>query len=152
MVNESTRRQWCFFKTLNSCRSLGYARSHESIRIFTDLCKPIEIYIYARKRHPFASHPAAKHPNAANLQLQTCDKNQWTFLLCSTGVNSSSRNNFGTLGSFAKVSAPVRTIIPSFISQPVSNCHLIISNCLWALFIIARTSWLFFIFILLSAS
>ena len=52
---------------------------------FTDLCKPIETYIYARKEHPFASYPAAKHPNAANLQLQTYDKNQWTFLITQHG-------------------------------------------------------------------
>ena len=30
------------------------------------------------KKHPFASYPAVKHPNAANLRLQTYDKNQWT--------------------------------------------------------------------------
>ena len=57
--------------TLNSCRSLDYARGNESIIYVTDLCKPIEIYVYARKKHPFASYPAAKHPNTANLRLQT---------------------------------------------------------------------------------
>ena len=46
---------------------------------FTDLCKPVETYIYAWKKHPFASYPAAKHPNTANLRLQTYDKDQWTF-------------------------------------------------------------------------
>ena len=51
-----------------------HARGNESIIYFTDLCKPIETYIYARKKHPFASYPAAKHPNAANLRLQTYDK------------------------------------------------------------------------------
>ena len=35
-------------KTLNSCRSLGYARGNESIIIY-NLCKPIETYIYAKK-------------------------------------------------------------------------------------------------------
>ena len=64
----------------NSCRSLDYARGNESIIYFTDLCKPIETYIYARKKHPFTSYPAAKHPNTANLQLQTYDKTQWTFV------------------------------------------------------------------------
>ena len=62
--------------TLNSCHSLDYAHSNESIIYFTDLCMPIETYIYARKKHPFASYPAAKHPNAASLRLQTYDKNQ----------------------------------------------------------------------------
>ena len=33
-----------------------------------------KIYIYARKKHPFASYPTAKYPNAANLRLQTYDK------------------------------------------------------------------------------
>ena len=60
--------------TLNFCRGLGRTRGHESIRIFNDLCKPIEIYIYVRKNHSFASYPAAKYLNAANSGLQTCDK------------------------------------------------------------------------------
>ena len=53
----------------NSFCSFEYARGNESIIYFTDLGKPIETYIYARN----------KHPNAANLRLQTYDKNQWTF-------------------------------------------------------------------------
>ena len=66
---------------MNFCRSLDYAHGKESVIYFTDLCKPIETYIYARKKHPFASYPAAKHPNAANLRLQTCDKNPADFLV-----------------------------------------------------------------------
>ena len=58
----------------NSLRSFDYARGNESIIYFTDLCKPIKTYIYARKNHPFTSYPAAKHPNASNLRLQTYDK------------------------------------------------------------------------------
>ena len=59
---------------LNSFRSFDYARGNESIIYFTNLCTPIETYIYARKKHPFASYPAAKHPNAENLRLQTYNK------------------------------------------------------------------------------
>ena len=44
-----------------------YACGHDSIRIFTDLCKSIEIYIYARKKHPFTSYLAAKHPKHSKL-------------------------------------------------------------------------------------
>ena len=33
---------------MNSCRSFDYARGNESINNFTDLCKPIEAYIYAK--------------------------------------------------------------------------------------------------------
>ena len=36
-------------QTLNSCRSFRYAHGNESIIIINDLCKLIEIYIYARK-------------------------------------------------------------------------------------------------------
>ena len=53
----------------NPFRSFDYARGNESIIYFIDLCKLIETYMYTRK----------KHPNAANLQSQTYDKNQWTF-------------------------------------------------------------------------
>ena len=63
----------------NFFRNFHYAHGNESIIYFTDLCELIETYIYVRKKHPFASYPAAKHSNAANLRLQTYDKNQWTF-------------------------------------------------------------------------
>ena len=48
--------------TLNSCHSLDHARNNESIIYFNDLCKTIEIYIYARKKLPFTSYLAAMHP------------------------------------------------------------------------------------------
>ena len=50
--------------------------------------------------------------NTASLPLQTCDKNQWNFLLYDTGLDFSSPNNFSNLGSFAIVSVPVKSIIP----------------------------------------
>ena len=73
--------------TLNFYRSLDYARGDDSILYFTDLCKPIETYIYDKKKHPFTISPAAKHPDAANLLLQKFDKNQWTSLITRTGVD-----------------------------------------------------------------
>ena len=39
-------------------------------------------------------------------------KTSGLFLLYSTGVNSSSRNNFANLGSLANVSVSVQSIIP----------------------------------------
>ena len=54
--------------TLNSCRSLDDARSNESIIYFTDLCKPIETYVYAKKKHPFTSYFAAEHSNATDIR------------------------------------------------------------------------------------
>ena len=83
MGNEQTRPMSRFSKSeplpSNSFCSFHSANGNESIIYFTDLCKPIETYIYARKKHPFTSYSAAKHPNAANSRLQTYDKNQWTF-------------------------------------------------------------------------
>ena len=55
--------------TLNFCRSLDYARSNESIIYFTDLCKPIQTYIYARKKHTFEVIPQQSTQNTANLPL-----------------------------------------------------------------------------------
>ena len=82
---EQTRSQSRFFRTepliFNSCRSRDYALGNESIIYFTDPCKPMETYIYARKKHPFMSYPAAKHSNASNMRLQTYDKNLWTFFI-----------------------------------------------------------------------
>ena len=82
MGSEQTRTQPRVFQreTLTSYffPSLGYERGNGSIIYFTDLCKLIETYIYARKKYPFASEPTEKHPNAANLRLQTSGKNQRT--------------------------------------------------------------------------
>ena len=50
--------------------------------------------------------------NAANLPLQTCDENQWTFLAYDTSVCFNSRINFANIGSLAKVSVPLQFIIP----------------------------------------
>ena len=90
---EQTRAQSRFFRTepltLNLCCSLDYVRGNEYIIYFTDLCKPIETYIYARKKHPFASYSAEKHPNALNLRFQTYDKNQWTFFTNTTQASIS---------------------------------------------------------------
>ena len=55
--------------------------------------------------------PQQSNQITANLPLPTCEKNQWTFLLCDTGVDFSSRNNFTILGFFAEVSIPVGSII-----------------------------------------
>ena len=89
----------------NSFNSFDYARGNESIFYFTHLCKPIETYIYARKKHPFSSYPEAKQTQ------QTCGYKHTTktsepFLFRRTGVDFSFRNNFKTSGSFPKVSIP----------------------------------------------
>ena len=107
----------------NSFRSFDYARGNESIFYFTDLCKPIETYIYARKKHPFASYPAAKHLSAADLRLQTYDKNQRTFFITRMGVNFSFRNYFKNSGSFAEVSIPVK--IYNSLIQADANMELV---------------------------
>ena len=44
------------------------------------------IYFTTRKeKDQFTSCPAAKHQNTANLGLQTCEQNQWTFFMVSHG-------------------------------------------------------------------
>ena len=103
----------------NPFRSFDYARGNESIIYFIDLCKPIETYIYARKKHPFASYPAAKHPKHSKFAIyRHTTKNSELFLLFNTGVDFSLRNNFANLGFFAKVFVLLRSIIPC------SDCQL----------------------------
>ena len=95
----------------NSCRSIDYARGNESIIYFNNLCKPIEIYNYVRKKRPFTSCLAAKHPKHCKFAIiYMQQKPADYFLLYNTGVNFSSSNNFAHLGSFAKVS--VQSLIP----------------------------------------
>ena len=83
MGNEQARTQSRFFQsetlTLNSCLSLDY---------FTDLCKPIETYIYARKKHPFASYPAAKHPKHSKFTVTDIREKPVNFLHCSTRAST----------------------------------------------------------------
>ena len=66
----------------------------------------------ARKKHPFTSYPAAKHPKQQNavtdIRLQPEDFFYWRCM----NAYFSSHNNFANLGSFAKVSVPVRSVIP----------------------------------------
>ena len=44
---------------LNSRSGLNFARDNQSIIYFNDICNLIEIYIYARKEHPFTSYSRA---------------------------------------------------------------------------------------------
>ena len=95
-------------QTLNSCCNLD-----KSIISFNDLCKPIEIYINARKKHTFTCYPVSKHPKHskfANTDIR--EKPVDLLLLYDTGVDFSSRDDFANLGSFAKVSILVETILP----------------------------------------
>ena len=137
-ARKQTRTQSRFFRsetlTLNSCRSLHYARGNESVIYFTNPCKPKEADIYARKKHPFVSYPAAKHPNASNLQLQTYEKNQWTLFNNTARASSlSSRNNFQNLGSFAKVSVPVKNYNFLNVHIHTYKCIYIYSMCIYVI-------------------
>ena len=74
--------------TLNSCRSLDYARGNESIIHFTDLCKPIETYIYARKKHTFTGYPAAKHPKHSKFTITDIREKPVDFFRCMTRAST----------------------------------------------------------------
>ena len=86
--NGQTWTQLRFFQseilTLNSCRSLRYARGNESIISFTDLCKAIETYIYARKKHPFARYPVAKHPERSKFAITDIQEMPVNIFYCLT--------------------------------------------------------------------
>ena len=49
---------------------------------FNDLYKPIEIYIYARKKHPFTSYPASKHPKHSEFAITDMREEPVDFLYC----------------------------------------------------------------------
>ena len=86
---KQTRTQPRFFQsetlTFYSFRSLDYARGNESIIYFTDLCKPIETYIYVRKKHPFASYPAAKHPKRSKFSITDMRQKSVEFFIVQHG-------------------------------------------------------------------
>ena len=56
---------------------------------FNGLCKPIEKYIYASKKHPFTSYPATKQQKHSKFF-----KNSWGFLTLITGFPHAS-SKFG---------------------------------------------------------
>ena len=87
-------------RTLISCRSLDYACSNESIILIMDIRKPIEIYIYAKKKHSFTSYPAACIPPKTQqiCHYRHAKKTSEVFLLCDTGDDFSSHNTFAKLG------------------------------------------------------
>ena len=66
--------------------------------------------------------PQKSTQNTANLPLQTCDKNQWAFLLYNTGVKFSSCNHFMNLDSFAKVSIFIQSAIPGLYLLHKRSC------------------------------
>ena len=89
-------------QTLNFCCSLNHARDNKP-NIYSS-----NLFLLAKK-HLFTSYPAAKHQNTANLGLQTY-------------VDFSSCNNFANIGSFAKISVHVYTIIPWYSKGIFRSC------------------------------
>ena len=87
--NKQTWTQSRFFQsetlTLNPCCSLDYACGNESIIYFTHLCKPIETYIYARKKTPICKLSRSKAPKRSKLGLTDIRQNQWTFVITPHG-------------------------------------------------------------------
>ena len=71
--------------------------------------KLVEIYVYARKKHPSSGYPSAKHPKHSKFAIidRHTRKTNELFLERRPGINSSSRNNFKSSGFFAKVFIPV---------------------------------------------
>ena len=67
------------------------------------------------KKRLFTSYPAAKHQNTANLALKTTRKFSRLFVQYHTGGGFNSHNNFANLGSFAKISILVESIIPWYV-------------------------------------
>ena len=110
----NTKIEWRFSRsgtqTLKSCHRLGYARGSESIIFFNYLCNPLEIYNYARIKHPFTSYPTAKHPKRSKFPITNMREKPVGFFI--EWHEFSAHNNFDTLGSFEKVFFAVEAIIP----------------------------------------
>ena len=53
-----------------------------------DLCKPIETYIDARKKHPFASYPTAKHPKHSKFAITDIREKLVNFFYCLTRAST----------------------------------------------------------------
>ena len=71
-----------------------------------------ELYMLqcVNKKYSSTCCPLAKHPK--HNKIAVTNMREKPVDLYRTGVNFSSRNNFANLGSLAKVSVPVQSIIP----------------------------------------
>ena len=81
MRNEETWRKWRFCEVEHKHLTPVAVLAMHAIMGLNNLCKPIETYTYLQ---------IIPQQNTANLQLQTYENNQWTFLLFNTGVDFSS--------------------------------------------------------------
>ena len=85
-----------------------------------------KIHLMFSKKHLFACFPVA------NLALQTYEETSGLFLWHHTGGDFSSRNTFTNLGSFAKVSFSVETVIPWFTFGYFKSCaHIVVLSVSW---------------------
>ena len=98
---------------MNFYRSLDCARENESLICFSTIYASHYKYSFMLGKSTYLQVILQKSTqNGRNSPLQTCDENQWTFVLYNMGVSFNSRNNFVNLGFFAKVSVPLQFIIP----------------------------------------
>ena len=76
----------------------------------------------------FTSYPAEKHPKSSKFAITYMLQKPVDFFLYDTSVGFNSRHNSANLGSFAKVSVPLQSIIP---------CLKSTTNSLWFCYIVA---------------
>ena len=81
---EQTRRQWRFSEVKHKHLTPVAVLANKSIKFFTNLCKPIEIYTYAKKNHPFTCYPAAKHPKHSKCAITDIPESLVNLFYCST--------------------------------------------------------------------
>ena len=98
---------------------------------FNDLYKPMKTCTYVRKKKPFRSYPAAKHPNTTNLRLQTYNKNLWTFLITTHGVDFSGASTLA-LAIIFKIQVPSQKF--PFLGLTPTNFGVVFHDCFISLF------------------
>ena len=106
-IRRSLTRVLCFAswntQAFNFYRSLDCARKKTSLfYTFQRSIKLIEIYVYARKKHPSSGYPAAKHPKHSKFAITDIREKPVNLFYCSTRAST-----FANSGSCAKVSVPV---------------------------------------------
>ena len=53
-----------------------------------DFCKPLERYVYARKKHPSSGYPAAKHPKHSKFAITDIREKPVNFFYCSAWAST----------------------------------------------------------------
>ena len=93
-VRNGKAREKCRFllveahKNLAAIAVLAVCIKTSQYILSNNLCKPLEIYDYARKKHPSSDYPAVNHPKHSKFAITDMREKPVKFFYCSTQAST----------------------------------------------------------------